>query len=87
MARMIYDIKVIDNQPDKTKINRLCYDGTIPEMCCMLMYPISKMMESSIKEWGQSGGEAFKMMLLKGIDIVYQDGLDQYLRSEDQGGT
>lgn len=87
MARMIYDIKVIDDRPDKAKINRLLYDGTITEMCCMLMCPISKMMQSSIKEWGQKGGEAFKMMLLKGIDIVYQEEISEYLKAQDQGGV
>ena len=87
MARMIYDIKVVDDQPDKAKINRLLYDGSIQEMCCMLMYPISKMIESSIKEWGQKGGEAFKMMLLKGIDVVYREQVSEYLKAQDQGGV
>ena len=64
MARMIYDIKVIDDNPEKAKINRLCFDGSISEMVSMLLYPISKMMEQSVKEWGTTGADAFKALLL-----------------------
>lgn len=87
MARMIYDIKVPDNNPEKAHINRLCYDGTIPEMIAMLIYSISKMYESSLKEWGVSGGAAFKQLLNRGLDMIYTEGLDGYIKTTDQGGT
>ena len=87
MARMIYDIKVPDNDPKKAHVNRLCYDGTIPEMISMLLYPIFKMYESALREWGVSGGASFKQLLNKGLDMIYTEGLDGYIKAKDQGGT
>ena len=87
MARMVYDIKVPDNNPAKAKVNRLLYDGNIPEMITMIMYPISKMYDTVFKEWGVSGVDAFKKMLDHGLSIVYQETKDEYLKAQDQGGT